>query len=118
VVRIAAKTNGHLVKIYFIQRKLFWKLKYQAHIIDKSTELTLYEIPIKNFRFANHEASVNKPFPGDNLFIEQLHIEIESKTEGPFNVEIKYIDFCYDHKAEKHYEKYSLPFFLKCNNKI
>lgn len=49
----------------------------------------------------------------DNINLRDLVIEIESKKEGPFEFELKSIDFAYNHLAEKYYSNYKKPIFLK-----
>ena len=63
---------------------------------------------------------MTNPFPrpattylSDSILLDSITIEIESKKMGPFNVELKYINFEYDYDTEKFYQKYKLPIFLK-----
>ena len=54
-------------------------------------------------------------FIDNNLHLESIAIDVESKTEGPFEVEIKYLDICYEDDISR-YEKYKMPIFKKIKN--
>jgi hypothetical protein len=54
-------------------------------------------------------------FCNDNLHLESISIDVESKTEGPFEVEIKYLDVCYDDNIER-FDKDKMPIFKKIKN--
>ncbi len=54
-------------------------------------------------------------FYNNHIHLESIAIDVESKTEGPFEVEIKYLDICYDDNLER-FEKYKMPIFKKIKN--
>jgi hypothetical protein len=54
-------------------------------------------------------------FYNDMLHLESIMIDVESKTEGPFEVEIKYLDICYDDQIQR-YEEHKMPIFTKIKN--
>lgn len=113
LIRICIKTNGHNVKLVLVEDVYNLSTDYyKAYVLDKSKEFGFYEIPLKNFKQAN-EYSTGGIHYLENLKLWKLFLEIESKAEGPFEVELKSIDFLYDHKVDKIYDKYEKPFFVK-----
>jgi hypothetical protein len=50
------------------------------------------------------------------LDLSYINIEIESDKEGPFNVEIKYLDICYESGIEERYASHKLPIFKTIKN--
>lgn len=49
----------------------------------------------------------------ESVLLDDITLDVESKKEGPYKIELKYIDFEYDFDSTKFYRKYSLPIFLK-----
>ncbi len=72
----------------------------------------MLQIPTKNLR-TDPFPRASKNYPSNSILLHNIELEIESKKEGPFHIELKYIDFEYDYDSEKFYQKYSLPIFLK-----
>ncbi len=45
--------------------------------------------------------------------LDSISIEAESNKNGPFQIELKFIEFAWHHKADEFFEKYNLPIFLR-----
>lgn len=72
----------------------------------------IYQIPTRNLR-TDPFPRESKNYLSNSILLENIELEIESRKEGPFEIELKYIDFEYDYDSEKSYQKYNLPIFLK-----
>jgi hypothetical protein len=71
---------------------------------------------LKNFKYYDY----NNKYKKDNYNTSFTHfnhiiIDVESIDDGPFNVELKYIDVGYDHTIDEAYKKYNIPIFMKLN---
>lgn len=107
-------TNNHLVKVLLnFNYEHITITQYQAHIMDKSNDLQIYELPLKNFCSIVHTRQTVNKYEDVNVFLHSIQLELESKTDGPYKIEVKYIEFIYDHNIPTFYEKYNLPIFLK-----
>jgi hypothetical protein len=58
-------------------------------------------------------ARVPKHYIPDSVLLSNITIDVESKKEGQFKIELKYIDFEYEYDSINFYRKYNLPIFLK-----
>jgi hypothetical protein len=48
-----------------------------------------------------------------DIYLDSILLQIESKKEGPFNIELKWVEFVSDHRVETFYSKHTHPIFLK-----
>ena len=114
LIRICIKTNDNIVKITFDEElNIFQSLGFKAHIIDSSNEFHVYELPINNMRNDHEYSKKTRGFQGDKVIIKGLSLEVESKEEKNYEIELKYIDFCYEDGFDNSYKNYKLPIFVR-----